>query len=104
MKEIKTVEYSNLFGIKVDFSIDKISSPSDLFGKVLLPQYTSESEYGVLKFNPIIVPDFSNNDKDFETFKIIFNEIKKFIIEKDLLEKGDLAFYMRKHISWLPID
>ena len=33
-----------------------------------------------------------------------FNDIKKFITEKNLLEKGDSAFYMKKHISWLPID
>ena len=31
----ETVEYSSLFGIKVD-SIDKMSSPSDLFGKEIL--------------------------------------------------------------------
>ena len=70
----------------------------------MLPGYTTESEYGVLKFNPIVVPDFSSNDEEFESFKMCFNDIKKFIIEKDLFEKGDIAFFMRKHISWLPID
>ena len=53
------LEYSSLFGIK-DYNIDKISSPSDLIGLELLPEYTSKSEYGVLKFNPIVIPDFSN--------------------------------------------
>ena len=97
------IEFSSLFGIKND-SFDKISSPSDSFGKEILPEYTIESEYGTLKFNPIIVPDFSNNIEEFENFKICFNEIKKFIFEKDLLEKGDSAFYMKKYISWLSID
>ena len=99
----KTPQYSSLFGIK-DYNIDKISSPSDLIGMELLPEYTSESEYGVLKFNPIVIPDFSNNDEEFEYFEMCFNDIKKFITEKNLLEKGDAAFYMKKHISWLPID
>ena len=45
MKEIKTVECSSLFGIKVNDSIEKISAVSDLFEKELLPPYTSESEY-----------------------------------------------------------
>ena len=99
----ESIEFSSLFGIKND-SFDKISSPSDLFGKEILPEYTIESEYGTLKFNPIIVPDFSNNIEEFENFKICFNEIKKFIFEKDLLEKGDSAFYMKKYISWLSID
>lgn len=99
----ETVEWSSLFGIKVDGN-DKMSSPSDLFGKEILPGYTVESEYGTLKFNPIIVPDFSKRSEEFESFKMCFNDIKKFINEKDLLEKGDYAFFMRKHISWLPID
>ena len=85
-------------------SIDKISSPSDLIGIELLPEYTFESEYGVLKFKPIVIPDFSNNDEEFEYFEMCFNDIKKIITEKNLLEKGDAAFYMKKHISWLPID
>ena len=46
----KTPQYSSLFGIK-DYNINKISSPSDLIGMELLPEYTFESEYGVLKFN-----------------------------------------------------
>ena len=96
-------ECSSLFGINID-NIYKMSSPSDFFGKEILPGCTVESEYGTLKFNPIIVPDFSNNHEEFESFKLCFNDIKKFITEKDLLEKGDSAFFMKKHISWLPID
>ena len=99
----ETVECSSLFGIKVD-SIDKMSSPSDLFGKEILSWYIAENEYGVLKFNPIVVPDVSNNKEEFESFKVYFNDIKKFMIEKDLLEKGNLAFFMKKLISFLPID
>ena len=96
-------ECSSLFGLKLD-NIDKMSSPSDFFGKEILPGYTVESEYGTLEFKPIIVPDFSNDQEEFENFKLCFDDIKKFITEKDLLEKGDSAFFMKKHISWLPID
>lgn len=63
-----------------------------MFGKEILPGYTSD--YGTLKFKPIIVPDFSNNLEEFESFKLCFNDIKKFLIEKDLLEKGDCSFFM----------
>ena len=100
---IGSEECSNLFGLNIDI-IDKISSPSDLFGKEILPGYTVESDYGTLKFKPIIVPDFSNNHEEFESFKLCFNDIKKFLIEKDLLEKSDCAFFMKKTISFLPLD
>jgi len=87
----ESIEFSSLFGIKND-SFDKISSPSDLFGKEILPEYTIESEYGTLKFNPIIVPDFSNNNEEFENFKICFNEIKKLYLRKICLKKETRPF------------
>ena len=100
---IGSEECSNLFGLNIDI-IDKISSPSDLFNKEILPGYIVESDYGTLKFKPIIVPDFSNNLEEFESFKLCFNDIKKFLIEKDLLEKSECAFFMKKTISFLPLD
>ena len=99
----ETVEYSSLFGIEVN-GIGRMSSPSDLFGKEILPGYTVESEYGTLKFNPIVVQDFSKRSEEFESFKMCFNDIKNFINEKNLLKKGDSAFLAKKNISWLPID
>lgn len=71
----ETVEYSSLFGIEVN-GIGRMFSPSDLFGKEILPGYTVESEYGTLKFNPIVVPDFSKRSEEFESFKMCFNDIK----------------------------
>ena len=44
---------------KIDAS--SILHPSDLFGKEILPECTFESEYGKLKFNSIIVSDFSRD-------------------------------------------
>ena len=73
---------------KIDVSL--ISKPSDLFGKELLPECKFESEYGKLKFNPILVPDFSNNKIEFENLTKHLEEIKTFIKEEDLLKKSEI--------------
>ena len=73
---------------KIDISL--LSQPSDLFGKELLPECTFESEYGILKFNSIVVPDFSNNKVELESLTKHFDQIKAFIKEEDLLKKSGI--------------
>ena len=46
--------------------ISSISQPSDLFGREILPECIFESEYGKLKFNAVVVPDFSKDKIEFE--------------------------------------
>ena len=71
---------------KTDISL--LSQLSDLFGKELLPECSFESEYGKLKFNAIIVPDFSNDEIEVKTLTKHFDKIKAFIKEEDLLKKS----------------
>ena len=66
---------------KIDVSL--ISQPSDLFGKEILPECKFESEFGKLKFNAIIVPDFSNDKIELENLTKHLDEIKNFIKEED---------------------
>lgn len=70
---------------KIDVSL--ISQPSDLFGKEILPECIFESEYGKLKFNAIIVPDFSKDKIELEILTKHLDDIKTFIKEEDLLKK-----------------
>ena len=73
---------------KIDVS--SISQPSDLFGKEILPECTFESEYGKLKFNAVVVPDFSKNKMELELLTKYFDDIKAFMKESDLLKKSEI--------------
>ena len=65
----------------------EISNPSDLFWYELLPECTFESEYGKLIVIQVIIPDFSSDEKNFILLKEEFDNLKSFIIEKDLSKK-----------------
>ena len=73
---------------KIDISL--LSKPSDLFGKEILPECTFESDYGKLKFNKIVVPDFSQDKIELEMLTEHFDKIKTFIKEEDLLKKSGI--------------
>ena len=60
------------------------------FGKEILPECTIESEYGTLKLNSIIVPDFSDNEVEFKRFEKYFDSIKVFMKEDDLLKNNEI--------------
>ena len=70
--------------------VSSISQPSDLFGKEILPECTFESEYGKLKFNAVVVPDFSKNKMELELLTKYFDDIKAFMKESDLLKKSEI--------------
>ena len=73
---------------KIDVS--SILQPSDLFGKEILPECTFESEYWKLKFNAVIVPDFSKDKIELELLTKHFDAIKAFMKEEDLLKKSEI--------------
>ncbi len=74
---------------KIDVS--SILQPSDLFGKEILPECTFESEYGKLKFNAVVVPDFSKDKVELELLTKQFDDIKALMKEDDLLKKRTIA-------------
>jgi hypothetical protein len=80
----------SVFALK-STDISTISQPSDLFGKEILPECTFESEYGKLKFNAVIVPDFSKDKIELELLTKHFDDIKAFMKEDDLLKKSKIA-------------
>ena len=49
---------------KIDVS--SILQLSDLFGKEILPECIFESEFGKLKFNAVVIPDFSKDKVELE--------------------------------------
>jgi hypothetical protein len=73
------------------FNSSSILQPSDLFGKEILPECTFESEYGKLKFNAVVVPDFSKDKIELELLTKQFDDIKAFMKEEDLLKKRTIA-------------
>ena len=75
-------------------SIDDVLQPSDLFGKEILPECTFESEYGILKFHSVVVPDFSDNEECFKDFAKCFGSIKNFMKENDLSKKHEISSYI----------
>ena len=81
---------------KIDVS--SISQPSDLFGKEILPEYTFESEYGKLKFNAVVVPDFSKNKMELELLTKQFDDIKALMKEDDLLKKSEIATQISENV------
>lgn len=91
-------QYSSLFRVKV-CNINKISQPSYLLGKEMLPECTVKSEYGTLKFNLIVIANYSNNGEELEDFTMRFDDIKRFMNEEDLSEKEDIAHFLRTNIS-----
>ena len=80
----------SVFALK-SADISTISQPSDLFGKEILPECTFESEYGKLKFNAVVVPDFSENKVQLELLTKQFDDIKAFMKEDDLLKKSKIV-------------
>ena len=81
---------------KIDVS--SISQPSDLFGKEILPECTFESEYGKLKFNAVVVPDFSKNKMELELLTKQFDDIKALMKEDDLLKKSEIATQISENV------
>ena len=80
----------------VDISL--ISKPSDLFGKEILPECTFESEYGKLKFNAVVIPDFSKDKVEIELLAKQFDDIKAFMKEEDLLKKSAIATQISENV------
>ena len=73
---------------KIDVS--SILQVSDLFGKEILPEYTFESEYGKLKFNAVVVPDFSKDKVELKFLTEHFEDIKSLMKEDNLLKKSEI--------------
>ena len=71
--------------------IPQIISPSDLFGLEIFPENKFESEYGILTLSPVIIPDFSNDEKGFIRLKEEFDYFKSFLSETDLMKKLEIA-------------
>ena len=76
-KENKLTDNPNITKDKIDVSL--ISQPSDLFGRELLSECTFESEYGKLKFNAIVVPDFSKDEIELKMLTENLDKIKAFL-------------------------
>ena len=74
-----------------NIDISLISQPSDLFGREILPECTFESEYGKLKLNSVVIPDFSKDKIELELFTKQFDDIKAFIKEGNLQKKSEIA-------------
>jgi hypothetical protein len=79
------------FSIKEQHISPEITQPSDLFGLEILSECTFESEYGKLTLSPVVVPDFSSDEKGAIRLKEEFENLKLFIAEKEFSRKGDVA-------------
>ena len=97
MKFLNLLFWSITF-VECAFSSGTIDKPEDLFGKTILPEQEVNSEYGTLKFNEIVIPDFSCKKDDFELLSANFNDIKKIVETNDLLEKYDVAMGLVKSV------
>ncbi|MBQ3944980.1 MAG: hypothetical protein II670_05135 [Alphaproteobacteria bacterium] len=97
MKFLHLLFWSITF-VECAFSSGTIDKPEDLFGKTILPEQEVNSEYGTLRFNKIVVPDFSCKKDDFELLSANFNGIKKIVSTNDLLEKYDVAMRLVKSV------
>lgn len=73
---------------KIDVS--SILQVSDLFGKEILPECMFESEYGKLKFNAVVVPDFSKDKVELKFLTEHFEDIKSLMKEDNLLKKSEI--------------
>ena len=73
-KENKLTDNPNVTKDKIDVYL--ISQPS---GRELLSECTFESEYGKLKFNAIIVPDFSKDEIELKMLTENLDKIKAFL-------------------------
>ena len=69
----------------------QIKQLSDLFGKTIIPEQVIESKYGSLKFNPIVMPDFSENKSELEFSNNHFKDILEIVETDDLFRKHDVA-------------
>ena len=79
------------FSIKEKHISPEITKPSDLFGLEILSECTFESEYGKLTLSPVVVPDFSSDEKGAIRLKEEFENLKLFIAEKEFSRKEDIA-------------
>ena len=95
-KESILINYPYAAKDKIDVSL--ISQPSDLFGRELLPECTFESQYGKLKFNAIVIPDFSKDEIELEMWTEHLDKIKAFLREEDLLKKNEIIDSIFTHI------
>jgi len=85
------------FSIKENHITKEITQPSDLFGQEILSECTFESEYGKLTLGPVLVPDFSSDEKGAVRLKEEFENLKLFIAEKDFPRKGDIVKLIYKN-------
>ena len=85
------------FSIKEKHISKEITQPSDLFGQEILSECTFESEYGKLTLGPVVVPDFSSDEKGAVRLKEEFENLKLFLLEKEFPRKGDLANLIYKN-------
>ena len=85
------------FSIKEKHISPEITQPSDLFGLEILSECTFESEYGKLTLSPVVVPDFSSDEKGAIRLKEEFENLKLFIAEKEFSRKGDMANLIYKN-------
>ena len=76
---------------------NEIIQPSDLFNLEILPECTFESEYGKLTIRPILVPDFSTDEKGAARLKKEFDNLKSFIEEKDLSKKFGIIDHIHQN-------
>ena len=59
--------------------------------KTIIPEQVIESKYGSLKFNPIVMPDFSENKSELEFSNNHFKDILEIVETDDLFRKHDVA-------------
>ena len=85
------------FSIKEKHISPEITQPSDLFGLEILSECTFESEYGKLTLSPVVVPDFSSDEKGAIRLKEEFENLMLFIAEKEFSRKGDMANLIYKN-------
>ena len=75
----------------------KLTQPSDLYGREILSECTFESEYGKLTLGRVVIPDFSDDEKGTIRLTEEFDNLKSFIEEKDLLRKLNIAEHIHEN-------
>ena len=71
----------------------------DLFGKTIIPEQVVESEYGLLKFNPVVMPDFSGNKEDLGFLNEHLDAIYKMVTTGDMSLTNGIAIDLIRTIS-----
>lgn len=75
--------------------VESIRKPSDLFGREILTEYTSTSEYGVLKFNAVVIPDLSKDKESTDFFAKHLYMVRDFIRTDNLVSRYAIAKTLR---------